>query len=693
MEFPPLEEPVDEKPKGRTGRIVALAVIAVLAVILLGGALILLLGGGRTAAPPAAPSETPQAEACTLYQTTGIVLAGTSGDYPPFEYYGDDYQLTGFDIDLMRAIAGKMGKQVDIADMAFDGLGTALQIEQIDVAIAAISVTEARRQAFLFSDVYLVSQAGVLAKDDSTFGELTSPAQLADKRTGVQTQSVFEGWILSTLVEPGLMSAANVFSYPRIDQAIEDLRQGRLEVVVLDYAPALDYASQGGLRLAGTGGSQQLYAVMMNPCATQLQAEINAALVQLTNEGVIAALSQKYLNLSPDAVQPTPTPAPEATATPAGPTPTPAGPTATPPGYCVNGMDFVKDLNYYDDGMQNPPQLAPGESFQKGWRLRNVGSCTWNPQYYMAYAGGDSSASGMGGSPTYVVGTVEPGQTYDMYVNLKAPDDPGTYMGFWSLFDPANTAFGDRVWVGIEVVPENAATATPVPGKPTIDTFTVDPAAIGLGQCFTLNWSVSGKVDTVNLARGSEVFWSNAPAKGNTQDCPAAAGSVTYAIDASGPGGSAKAERQVQVSAGQPPTATAAPPTATREPPTATPAPPFDGAAYDLAQLMNPGLGELQPVLAGTQIDLRLYPNLTFEGSSGCNTYRGEYQVEGSEIRLSVGPLTQLYCADPAGVMEQEAAYVSLLGSVIRYSYESPSLYLLAPGETQDQVMMEFSRR
>lgn len=67
MEFPPLEEPVDEKPKGRTGRIVALAVIAVLAVILLGGALILLLGGGRAAAPPAAPSETPQAEACTLY--------------------------------------------------------------------------------------------------------------------------------------------------------------------------------------------------------------------------------------------------------------------------------------------------------------------------------------------------------------------------------------------------------------------------------------------------------------------------------------------------------------------------------------------------------------------------------------------------------------------------------------------------
>jgi heat shock protein HslJ len=100
----------------------------------------------------------------------------------------------------------------------------------------------------------------------------------------------------------------------------------------------------------------------------------------------------------------------------------------------------------------------------------------------------------------------------------------------------------------------------------------------------------------------------------------------------------------------------------------------------------------MQVVVAGTQIGLRLYSNPTFEGSSDCNTYRGEYQLDGSEIWLSVGPVTQLFCAE-AGVMEQEAAYLLLLGNVIRYSYESPRLYLLAPGETQDQVVLEYSRR
>lgn len=684
MEFPPViesEQPVEEKPKRRIGQLVLVAVVALLAVILLGGALILLFGGGSTAETLPAATATPAPEACSVYKDTGIILAGTSGDYPPFEYYGEDYRLTGFDIDLMRAIADKMGVQVDIADMAFDGLGTALQIGQIDVVIAAISVTEAREQQVLFSDVYLVSQPGVLAKDDSTFGDVTSPVQLAGKRTGVQTASVYEGWIESTLVDPGLMPAAQLFTYPRIDQAVEDVRQGRLDIVVLDYAPALSYASQGGLRLAGTGGTQQRYALAMNPCATELQAEINAALVQLANEGVIARLSEKYLGLTPAEIQPTPTPAPVATATPAGPTP-------TPPGYCVNGMDFVKDLNYYDNSMQDPPQLDPGEAFQKGWRLRNVGTCTWDPRYYMAPSGGEP----MGGSPTYLVGTVAPGQTYDLYVQLKAPKDPGTYMGFWSLFEPANTAFGDRVWVGIEVVPENEATATPLPGAPRIDTLTVDPAAVTLGQCFSLTWAVSGTVDNVNLSRNGEIFWKNAPLKGETQDCPAATGAVTYVIEVSGPGGSARSERQVQVSQGEPPTPTAAPPTATSEPPTATPPPPFDGEAYDLTQLWNADAGQMQEMLESTEIDLRLYSDLTFEGSSGCNTYRGEYQLQGNEIRLAVGPITQLYCGEP-GVMEQETAYLSLLGSVIQYNYESPSLYLLAQGETQNQVVLEYSRR
>ena len=88
------------------------------------------------------------------------------------------------------------------------------------------------------------------------------------------------------------------------------------------------------------------------------------------------------------------------------------------------------------------------------------------------------------------------------------------------------------------------------------------------------------------------------------------------------------AERQVQVSQGQSPTETPAPPTVTLEPPAATPAPPFDGAAFDSAHMANLSLAQMQMVVAGTQVGLRLYPNPAFEGSSGCNTCRGKYLLD-----------------------------------------------------------------
>jgi len=662
-------------------QIAVLAVLGLLAVLLLVW-LVTNIGSGAT--PP--PTEEVLADYCTRYQTSEVLLIGTSADYPPFAFYDDDFQLAGFDVELIRAIGQKMGKQVQISDMAFDGLGTALQIGQIDAAIAAISVTEERREQFLFSNVYLVSQGGVLAGAESTVDEITAPVQLVNLRTGVQTQSVFEGWIRNTLVEPGLMPVTNLFTYPRIDHAVEDLRQGRLDVVVLDSKPALEFANQGGVKVVGTGGSQQLYAIGLNPCAVTLQEEINRALMALSNEGVIADLTQRYLNLSPEQVLPTPTPAPTATATatPAGPTPTP---TATPPGACLDGMDFVEDLTFDDEGMTNPPQFQPGEDFEKGWRLRNAGTCTWDPRYYMAPTGGNSSQASMGGKPTFIVGTVEPGKTYDLFVNLVAPQNPGTHMGFWNLFAPSNTAFGDRVWVGIEVVPANQATPTPSPDKPRIDTFQVEPASITAGQCFNLSWEVSGKVDSVELARDGSALWTNAPVRGSTEDCPSAAGDYAYRLEAKGPGGTTSSERRVQVTGAAQPTSTTVPPTATAVPPV----PPFNGEDYELSRLYDAEAG-LQPLIGGTEITLSLNPDLTFDGSAGCNTYSGTYQVSGSSLSLDVGTVSRMACSEPAGVMEQESAYLARLETVTGYRYAQPSLALRAPGENQDQTVMEFSR-
>ncbi|NIS81302.1 MAG: hypothetical protein GTO14_14115, partial [Anaerolineales bacterium] len=112
----------------------------------------------------------------------------------------------------------------------------------------------------------------------------------------------------------------------------------------------------------------------------------------------------------------------------------------------------VKDVTIPDG-----EELAPGENFTKTWRLQNNGSCTWTSSYSLVFDQGDS----MDGPPSkqLTAGTVGPGDTLDISVDLTAPASPGTFKGFWKLRNGSGVIFGigaagtTAFWVEIEVVP------------------------------------------------------------------------------------------------------------------------------------------------------------------------------------------------------------------------------------------------
>jgi hypothetical protein len=82
--------------------------------------------------------------------------------------------------------------------------------------------------------------------------------------------------------------------------------------------------------------------------------------------------------------------------------------------------------------------MDPGETFTKTWRLKNAGTCSWTPSYAVVFSSGDS----MSGPATQALTTnVNPGQTVDISINLKAPSTPGTYRGDWKLRNAAGVTF------------------------------------------------------------------------------------------------------------------------------------------------------------------------------------------------------------------------------------------------------------
>ncbi|MFO7635373.1 MAG: transporter substrate-binding domain-containing protein, partial [Caldilinea sp.] len=119
----------------------------------------------------------------------GRIVVGTSADYPPFEFYNDNFQIDGFDPALIREIAEQLGVEVQFQDMAFDGLGEALVIGQVDVVIAAVSQTPERARLVDFTDTYFVSSDGYLANKSSAL-RVESLEDLKDLRVGVQRGSI-----------------------------------------------------------------------------------------------------------------------------------------------------------------------------------------------------------------------------------------------------------------------------------------------------------------------------------------------------------------------------------------------------------------------------------------------------------------------------------------------------------------------
>jgi hypothetical protein len=175
--------------------------------------------------------------------------------------------------------------------------------------------------------------------------------------------------------------------------------------------------------------------------------------------GQVAETSFTLQDSIPTVVPPTPTPTPTSspTATPlptATPTSTPTNtvtptPTSTPIPDPCNAAEFVADVT-----IQDGSTFSPGAYFTKIWRLKNVGTCTWTTDYDLVFADGRQ----MGGNKSQALpNSVKPGESVDISIELKAPNDPGDYQGLWKLRDSGGVLFGigdnadKSFWVSITV--------------------------------------------------------------------------------------------------------------------------------------------------------------------------------------------------------------------------------------------------
>jgi Ig-like domain from next to BRCA1 gene len=161
-------------------------------------------------------------------------------------------------------------------------------------------------------------------------------------------------------------------------------------------------------------------------------------------------------------------------------------PTVTNTPIPCNMAEFVTDVTVPDNTV-----MAPSQAFTKTWRLKNIGTCSWNSSYQLFFDHGDAMGVANTFAQPLTTGTVSPGQAVDVSVNLTAPAVTGTYTGYWRFRDSSNIPFGlggaGSPWlVKIKVVATTTVTLLPVLAESgTVDsagTVSLASAMMGVGD-------------------------------------------------------------------------------------------------------------------------------------------------------------------------------------------------------------------
>lgn len=218
-------------------------------------------------------------------QKENKLYVGTNAEFEPFEYRDGD-NIVGFDIDLINEIAKIMKQDIEVVDMAFDGLLPALQSKKIDIIIAGMTADEERKKFVNFTDPYYSTQQSILVHKDNK--DIYSFDNLEGKNVGVVLG--FTGDLIVSA-----MSNVNAQKYGATSEAILALKSKKVDAVVLDYEPASKYFDQNNdLKLIITDSKSEEYAIAMRKEDTELLKKVNDALNTIKENGTYDMLIAKY---------------------------------------------------------------------------------------------------------------------------------------------------------------------------------------------------------------------------------------------------------------------------------------------------------------------------------------------------------------------------------------------------------------
>ncbi|SJM36855.1 putative amino-acid ABC transporter-binding protein precursor [Psychrobacter pasteurii] len=220
----------------------------------------------------------------------GTINVGTEGTYPPYTYHDEQDNLTGYDVEVTRAVADKLGVKVEFKETQWDAMLAGLDAKRFDMVANQVALTTPERQAkYDIAEPYNWSGAAILApKSDSRYNSWESLKGLKSAQS-----------LSSNYGELAQKYEAEVVPVDGMAQAIELVKQGRADVTLNDHLAILDYLnkfpnSDLEVKLVAPAEEKTGAGIVMLKGNDEVLAKVDAAMKELHEDGTLSELSQQF---------------------------------------------------------------------------------------------------------------------------------------------------------------------------------------------------------------------------------------------------------------------------------------------------------------------------------------------------------------------------------------------------------------
>ncbi len=226
---------------------------------------------------------------CSCSKDNNKLVLATEASFAPYEYYSDG-KITGIDIAIGEEIAKYLGKELKVKDIAFDSIITEVKTGKSDIGAAGISYTEERTKQVQFTINYAESKQVIIVKQNSL---IKTKEDLKNIKVAVQLGSVADGFVEENYPKVKLIREKKFLA------AIQDLKDGKVDAVVMDELPAKKYLTSN-LKILEEELTTDYYGMVVNKNNKELLEAANIVINKLRLEGKIDEYIMYYMERSQD---------------------------------------------------------------------------------------------------------------------------------------------------------------------------------------------------------------------------------------------------------------------------------------------------------------------------------------------------------------------------------------------------------